>query len=351
MRIFSLLISLIALALPSTLLAQDFRMQMITDGLSHPWGLAPITSNDFLITQKTGGIIRITEGKKTLLEGGPEAYIRGQGGVLDIALDPNFTKNQWVYISYSEGTKKDNGLSIARFTLTDDALIEPVEIFRQSSRRSTPAHYGGRIAFSDDATLFVSTGDAYNNREDAQKPDSQLGKIIRIDTNTLKAEIYSIGHRNPQGLVFDASSNILYSHEHGPKGGDEVNVITKGANYGWPLATFGVDYSGAQISPFTEFEGTVQPNVNWTPSIAPSGMALYQGEQFAQLNNHLIVGSLKFKQIHIVDVSDPSKTTFDTRVLTPNIDERVRDVRVLDGRIFIVTDSKDGKLIELTPTS
>lgn len=343
---FKLLLATVLTALPLIGLTQDFKPIQLADGLSHPWSIALISADDMLITEKTGTLKRFTKGTLTPINGTPESFVRGQGGLLDVVLAPDFSTSQVLYLSYSEGSKDDNGVSISRYKLVDNTLTEGTLIFRQSSRRSTPAHYGGRIAFIDDQRLMLTTGDAYNNREDAQKADSELGKTILIDVVEKTSAIYSLGHRNPQGLVYDKGNNRLYLHEHGPKGGDEVNLISKGANYGWPLATYGVDYSGAQITPYDSFKGTEAPKVNWTPSIAPSGMTLYQGEQFQRFNGKLLVGSLKFKEIYLVDPTQ-DQTNFPARPLTPKIDERVRDIRSVDGRIFIVTDSDNGKLIEL----
>jgi len=327
----------------ATSTADDFKTKVLADGLNHPWAIAPISTDDILISEKHGGIKRYLDGKLIDVTGAPKSLNKGQGGLHDLVLHPDFKNNAQVFLSFAHGTRKDNGLRVISAVLADNRLTEQTVVFDQVSRRDTPVHYGGRLAFIDDNRLLITTGDGYDYREDAQKPQSQLGKTLLIDLTTGESEVYSLGHRNPQGLVVLPDNRILL-HEHGPKGGDEINLITKGANYGWPLATYGVDYSGAQISPYTKFEGTIQPLIQYTPSIAPSGLAYYQGDQFQAFSGKLLLGALKFKEVYIADISTETPTT---RALKPKINERVRDIRVIDGRIFIVTDSNDGKLIEL----
>jgi len=330
-----------------TLVAQadDFKINELTSGLNHPWAIAHISADDILISEKHGGIKRYVDGQVVDISGAPEALKKGQGGLHDLVLHPNFAENSKIFISFAHGTGNDNGLRVISAVLMNNALSQQTIVFDQSSRRDTPVHYGGRLAFIDNDHLLITTGDGYDYREHAQDPKSELGKTIMVELTTGRSTIYSLGHRNPQGLVV-TSDNRIYLHEHGPKGGDEINLITQGANYGWPLATYGIDYSGAQISPFTEFEGTESPLIQYTPSIAPSGLAYYQGDQFPQFNGMLLLGALKSKELFLADINADAPYS---RALTPKINERVRDVRVFDGRIFIVTDSDNGKLIELTP--
>jgi len=242
------------------------------------------------------------DGSTTEISGVPHTYVAGQGGFFDVVLHPDFATNQTIYLSYAHGTPKANGTAITRGRLEGSVLVEAQQILLVEPLKDTPQHYGGKMLFLADGTLLVSTGDGFDYREKAQALGSELGKVLRInDDGTLPGNnpfcdgsgqrVWTYGHRNPQGLVAD-SEGTVYLHEHGPRGGDEINILEPGKNYGWPAITHGVNYSGARVSPFTTAEGMEQPLVYWVPSIAPSGMAWYDGEAFPDWRGDLFVGAL-----------------------------------------------------------
>jgi glucose/arabinose dehydrogenase len=292
-----------------------------------------------------------------------DMYVKGQGGLLEVVLHPNFASNQWVYISYAMGNDDKNALQVMRAKLMGNELVEQQVVFTVTPFKSTPVHFAGRMAFLPDNTLLITSGDGFDYREDAQRLNSLLGKIIRInDDGTVPANnpfatenpdspsnyVFSYGHRNHQGILFDSERNVIFSNEHGPDGGDELNIIQAGVNYGWPVITQGLDYIGSRISPFTEYANMQQPIVDWTPSIAPSGMAVHQGHLFSELNGDLLVSVLKFKEVRWLQM-DGLKVVGQTS-LFKDLEQRIRDVRVHpDGSIYILTDSDKGKILRIIP--
>jgi glucose/arabinose dehydrogenase len=266
-----------------------------------------------------------------------------------------------VYLSYAAGTPAANFTRITRARLVGNALVDAKVIFEVSPPKNTPVHYGGRMAFLGDGTLVMTVGDGFDFREQAQRLESGLGKIIRIaDDGSIPADnpfvgrkgaqpsIWSYGHRNEQGLAFDAASGRLYEHEHGPRGGDEINIITRGGNYGWPIATKGVDYSGASITPFKTYKGMIDGIVVWVPSIAPSGLAVVRGPMFPEWDGDLIVGALAAKELRRVDLDAAGNVVGQQRIF-PEIADRVRDVRVApDGAIWVTTDDDAGKVLRIS---
>ena len=273
----------------------------------------------------------------------PEVYFAGQGGLFDVVLHPGFERNGLVYFSFAEGDPDDNGTAVARGRLTGDALNSVEVIFRNFSRKDTPVHYGGRLAFLPDGTLLLTTGDGFDYREDAQDIASGLGKVLRMNDDGSPAAdnpfpvspwVYSYGHRNPQGLTV-APDGTVWLHEHGPRGGDEVNRIEAGENYGWPAVTHGVDYSGAEVSPYGEWPGMVSPLWDWTPSIAPSGLLLYQGERFPQWRGDLLVGALVDREVRRLRLE--AGAPVEEEALFDELEARVRDVRSgPDGLIYLL---------------
>jgi glucose/arabinose dehydrogenase len=279
---------------------------------------------------------------------------------MDIALDPDFAANGRLYLSYAHGEIRANATRVHAARLFGDRLVEGETIFEARPPKSTPQHYGARMAFLPDGTLLVTTGDGFDHREDAQRTTGLLGKTIRIhtdgtlpDDNPFAAapdaagEIWTYGHRNPQGLAV-APDGTVWQHEHGPAGGDEVNRLRPGENYGWPVATHGMDYIGARISPFETYEGMTEPDLFWTPSIAPSGLAYYDGDAFPDWQGDLLVGGLAIVGLHHVEVED-GRASVASRVV-PQIAERIRDVRTgPDGLVYLLTDSEQGRLLRLRP--
>lgn len=340
------------------------QIDVITTGLNYPWALTFLPDGRMLITERTGQLRLVTQDGVLLdrrVPGLPDIYVSGQGGLQDIALAPDFTTSQRVFFSYSCGTDSANHLCLASARFVDDSLSEVQEIFRTQPAKAGSAHYGGRMAFLPDQTLLLTTGDGFDYREQAQNRTNTLGKIVRVeqdgsipndnpflDQPEAAPELYSLGHRNPQGIVYDPITQQVISHEHGPRGGDEVNRIQAGNNYGWPIVTTGLDYTGALVTPFQERPGLQAPLWSWTPSIAPSGLAVYTGDLFPQWRGHLFVTALAGKALHRLQWTGNQILT-EERLLV-NLDERLRDVRVgPDSAIYVLTDSADGRLLRLTP--
>jgi len=288
----------------------DFTIEVLAEGLKNPWSVAEIGSEDFFVTEKAGKLYYIaianSEMKnifagvnprppyrysKTEFVGLPDdIFVEGQGGLLDVVLSPNFYEKPEIYLSYAFGTSKANGTALISAELGYAKLKNTEIIFRASPSKAAASHFGGRIVFLPDDTLVLTLGDGFAYREEAQNVNSHLGKIVRLNRDggtpsdnpklNGKPQIYSMGHRNVQGIAYDAQTGQLWEHEHGPRGGDELNLIKAGANYGWPIATTGLDYNGAKISPFKQYEGMTDPVHDWVPSIAPSGLAIYRGDMF-----------------------------------------------------------------------
>lgn len=341
-----------------------YQISEIATGLAYPWSLAFLPSGDYLLTEKVGNLLLLhSNGQLESIKGLPgDIYVKSQGGLLDVALHPDYQQNSWIYLSYSTGNGDNNALKLVRAKLKGLQLTELQNLFTVSPGKDTPVHFGGRITFLADKTLLLSTGDGFDYREAAQRLNSQLGKIIRLkddgqipsdnpfygkDKSETANAIYSLGHRNPQGLVYDPLRDMVFSSEHGPAGGDEINIITAGNNYGWPVITYGRDYSGASISPYKEYPGMQLPLVDWTPSIAPSGLAVYQGDMFPLLNGDLLAGALKYKEVRWVQLSGTQ--VVGQVSLFKELEQRIREVRIApDGAIILLTDSDDGKVLRIT---
>jgi glucose/arabinose dehydrogenase len=287
---------------------------------------------------------------------------RGQGGLLDVVAHPNFAENKLVYLTYSGRGEGGAGTEVARAVLNGSKLQKQEVIFKVEPKTGGANHYGSRMLFHPDGTLYVAFGDRYTFMKEAQNTTNHLGTIIRItedgkvppdnpfaNTQGAKPEIYSYGHRNVQGLALRPATGQLLAHEHGPRGGDELNILKAGANYGWPAITYGVDYSGAIISDKTEAPGMEQPVVFWVPSIAPSGMVVYSGDKFPKWKDNVFIGALAGQ--HLRRVQFKGDKVVEQEVLLSSLAERVRDVRQgPDGNLYIVTDDPvDGKVIRLEP--
>jgi aldose sugar dehydrogenase len=353
----------IALASSSCLaLAQEYRIETVAEGLQHPWSIAFLPDGRMLVTERAGRLRVIEDGR--LLEepvgGVPSAYVRSQAGLFEVLIDPDYAENGWIYLSFAHGTAQANSTRVVRGRLDGMTLRDLEVLFTASPTRNTPVHYGGRMVFLDDGSLVVGLGDGFNFREDAQKLDSHTGTIVRLGRDGsvppdnpftgrsgARPEIYSYGHRNVQGLVFDSASGRLWSHEHGPRGGDELNLIQRGRNYGWPVATFGVDYSGAKITPYTSRPGMEDPRVDWTPSIAPSGMTQYRGEHFPQWQGDLLVTALVAREVRRIRL-DGDRVVGQERLFR-EIGERLRDIKTApDGTLYILTDTRRGRVLRIS---
>ena len=355
--ILALLAPMMVAALPAPVLVTT-----VASGLDHPWSVAFLPDGRVLVTERSGQLRVIQDGKllAKAVAGVPAVYAKSQGGLFDVLPHPDFAENRLIYLSYAAGLPSANATYIARARLDGDRLSDLKVIFRTHNLKNTPVHYGGRMAWLGDGTLVMTVGDGFDFREQAQKLDSGFGKIIRIrDDGSIPAdnpfvgkagarpEIWSYGHRNEQGLAYDPVAKRLYEHEHGPRGGDEVNIIEKGGNYGWPIATHGVDYSGASISPFKTYKGMIDGVVVWVPSIAPSGLAVYRGTMFQDWNGDLLVGALVDKNVRRVDIEGGK--VVGEQVVFPQIKARIRDIRVApDGAIWVTTDDDAGKVYRVS---
>ena len=338
------------------------RIATVATGLDHPWSTAFLPDGRVLVTERAGRLRVISGGKlqTKAIAGVPAVYAASQGGLFDVLPHPDFATNRLLFLSYAAGTPGANATRIARARLDGDRLTGLKVIFEVAPKKDTPVHYGGRMAWLRDGSLVMTTGDGFDYREEAQRKGKLLGKIVRIRPDGsipsdnpfvgekgARPEIWSLGHRNPQGLAVDPATGALWEHEHGPQGGDEVNLIRRGANYGWPVATHGRDYSGAAISPFKTYKGMTDALLTWTPSIAPSGLAVYRGAMFPEWNGDLIVGALAHEHVRRVDLAG-GKIAGQER-LFPELTARIRDVRVApDGAIWLTVDDDKGRVLRVT---
>jgi len=339
-------------------------VETVARGLVNPWGLEILPDGRFLVTERPGRL-RIVARDGTLsapIAGVPQVAARGQGGLLDVALDPGFATNRVIYLSYSEPDEGNAGTSVARATLGDGRLDDVRVIYRQVPKVSGSSHFGSRIVFRDDGTMFITQGDRAGHRQQAQNLSSGIGKIVRINADgsipadnpfvgrsDARPEIWSYGHRNVQAAAIDPATGRLWTVEHGARGGDELNQPEAGRNYGWPVITYGVDYSGAKIGEGTAKEGMEQPVYYWDPVIAPSGMEFYTGDVFPGWKGSILVGGMRPGLLVRLAMSD-GKVTSEERYLG-DLGERIRDVRQApDGNVYVITDSPQGRILRLTPS-
>ena len=357
-RLLALICSLLLVNLVSAA-SLPWKLEPLVEGLELPWSLAFLPDGSMLVTELPGRLRVIRDGElmPDSISGVPEVYFAGQGGLFDILLDPGFADNQTLYLSYADGEQGDTATKVIRARFTGSALEDVVTIFETDPHRKRAVHYGGRMAFMADGTLLITLGDAFDDRELAQNLDSHTGTIVRITTTGeppldnpfvdqagAKPRIWSYGHRNVQAILVDSIDGQVYAHEHGPRGGDELNLITPGKNYGWPAITYGIDYSGAIVSPYTEWPGMEQPLVYWTPSIAPSGMTLYRGELFPQWQGDIFVTSLVFNNVHRVTRSEDGSYQ-KAETLFGKIGNRLRDIRTgPDGMLYILAEGAPGSI-------
>lgn len=334
----------------------------VADGLEQPWGLAFLPDGRMLVTEKEGRLRLVgTDGALSEpLSGVPEVYDNGQGGLLDVALDPDFAANRLVYLSFAEPGGEGGGTAVARGALGADRLENVEVIWRQQPKLDSGHHFGSRLVFLRDGTLIVTLGDR-NRREFIPDMKAQIGKLVRINRDGSipadnpfvgKAEyspdLYSLGHRNVQGATVDPASGRLWTVEHGARGGDEVNTPEPGKNYGWPVISFGREYTGGRIGEGTAKAGLEQPVYYWDPSIAPSGMTFYTGDKFPAWKGSLFVGALKFQLLARLEV-DGNRVVKEERLLK-GLGQRIRDVvQGPDGYLYLLTDEDDGRILRLEP--
>ena len=337
------------------------KVDVLSNKLDTPWGMVFLPDNSILITEKDGQLRLFDNGKLSEpISGVPSVAARGQGGLLDVTIDPDFSENNLVYLSYSEPGKGGAGLAVARGVLQNNQLQNVTVIYRQNKKSRGSRHFGSRLVFADDGTLFVTHGDR-GDRPRAQDSFDHAGSVIRInadgsipadnpfaDGKTALAEIWSIGHRNIQGAALHPQTRKLWTIEHGARGGDEVNQPEAGKNYGWPVISYGVHYLGTKIGEGTAKPGLEQPKYYWDPSIAPSGLTFYQGDLFKRWQGDLLVGSLKFGQLSHLRINN-GKVEEIERIFDRDYG-RVRDVTIgPDGAIYLLTVDSSGMLLKLTP--
>lgn len=369
--------ALLLLVLSAFAQAQAITPVTVAKGLNHPWAVAFLPNGDFLVSERSGALRVIEPDGKIgqAIRGLPAITVGGQGGLLDVVLDSDFSRNRMLYFCFSEPASQGAGNSTALASAklsTDMRQLEGLRIlFSQRPKVTSELHFGCRIVENKnaqgqaDGKLFLTLGERFNRRDDAQSLDNHHGKVIRINkdgstpsdnpfvgrTGALP-EIWSYGHRNPQGATLNPKG-VLWIHEHGPRGGDEINLPRPGANYGWPLVSFGRNYDFTAVGDGKSAQAnTEQPQHQWTPSIAPSGMAFVTSEKYGKAwEGNLLVGSLKFNYLARLELERPFEGSVvkETRLLE-SLRERIRDVRQgPDGYIYVVTDSANGQLIRLDP--
>jgi glucose/arabinose dehydrogenase len=335
-------------------------------GLDHPWSIAFLPDGRMLVSERPGRLRIVSRDGKLSppVTGVPKVMASGQGGLHDVALDRDFAPNRIIYFCYAEPAQGGGRTALARARLIDDEtphLDDVKVIFRQEGPLSSGNHYGCRIVQARDGNLFLTLGDHFDHRDEAQNLSNHLGKIVRltpdgavppdnpfVGRSDAKPEIWSYGHRNSQGAALHPRTGKLWEHEHGPRGGDEINIPLAAKNYGWPAIGYGIDYDGTRIHKSTSAPGMEQPIKYWVPSIAPSGMAFYTGELFGAWKGNLFVGALAGQMLVRLEL-DGEKIVSEERLLT-GLRERIRDVRQgPDGAIWLATDSSNGRILRLTP--
>ena len=343
--------------------AHTLRIVKIVSGLEHPWGHAFLPDNRIIITERPGRLRIVESGhlNPEPVAGLPAIAARGQGGLLDVALHPNFVTNQLVYLSYSAAGASGVGTEVARGKLVGNRLEDVEVIFRMTPKSKTGKHFGSRLIFDREGYLYITLGDR-GEKKRAQLSDDHAGSVIRLhDDGRVPAdnpfvgrqgwqsEKFTLGHRNMQGAAIHPETGEVWTHEHGPQGGDEVNIIRPGINYGWPMITYGVNYvTGTQIGEGTHKAGMAQPLYYWIPSIAPSGMTFYAGDKFPRWQGNLFVGALKDQML--VRLSLNGEKVVSEERLFKNLLGRIRDVsQGPDGYIYLLTDETDGMLVRIEP--
>jgi len=332
----------------------NYTPELYFDGVTIPWGMTWLPNGDMLITDRSGKLLRVRDGKLLAeISGVPEVYSRGQGGLLDIILHPEYDSNGWIYITYSstQGMEDGANTAIMRAKLEDNTLVQSQVLYKASPNSTRGQHFGSRIAFDGDGYLYFSVGDRGNRDVNPQDLSRDGGKVYRLnDDGSIPSDnpfvdqegaidaVYSYGHRNPQGMATHPETGKIWAHEHGPRGGDELNYIEPGKNYGWPVISYGINYNGTSFTDKTEMEGMEQPKTYWDPSIAPSGLDFVTSDTYPDWKGKAIVGSLKFNYLVIVDLDG-------TEVSNKNIVlegiGRVRNVRQApDGYIYVGVDGE-----------
>ena len=366
------LASLSLLALSSHAFAQDvveseqadFIVETVAGGLEFPWSIAFLPSGEMLVTEREGRL-RVIDAdglRDAPVSGLPDdLVVERQGGLLDVALAPDFADSRTIYFSYAEGTAEANNTALARATLSADltALENVEDIFHVNFEKARGFHFGGRILFNPDNTLFLTLGDGGNYQDEAQNPENHLGAIVRLNLDgSIPADnpviengapgVYSYGHRNAQGIARNPATGSVWETEHGARGGDEINILAPATNYGWPVITYGINYDGTIITEEREREGLAQPIWYWNPSIAPSGMMFYTGDRFEHWQGDLFVSALAGSKIERLEID--GDRVISVEPLLEDLGQRFRDVRTgPDGAIYTLTDDFEGSVLRLVP--
>lgn len=339
----------------------EFRVEVIADSLRFPWALAFLPNGDYLVSQRPGILSRVgADGSVSDIDGVPEVAVTGQGGLLDVALDPDFADNRQIYLCYAAGDFAGHGTELARATLAGERLEDLEVLFVAEPKVHGGRHFGCRIVF-DPGHVYLSLGDR-GDMANGQDLGTHHAGVIRlgrdggvphdnpfVDRDGARPELFTLGNRNPQGMTRHPRTGVIWEIEHGPQGGDELNIIEAGANYGWPVVTHGVQYgSGTPIGVGTSKEGMADPVHVWVPSIAPSGMAFYEGDAFPGWRDSLFVGALKFRLLVRLEMNG-DEVVAEERMLEDELG-RIRDVRVgPDGFVYLLTDADPGLLVRLVP--
>ncbi|WMQ64462.1 PQQ-dependent sugar dehydrogenase [Imtechella halotolerans] len=343
-----------------TPLENSFDLQPVVEGLNIPWGMAFLPDGSLLVTEKEGNLIHVKNNSKTIIKGVPEVYLRGQGGLLDIALHPNYKDNGWIYLTYAlaDGQGSGGNTALMRAKIDNNTLVSHELLYKATPNTTKGVHFGSRITFDNDGYLYFSIGDRGDHDLNPQDLSRDGGKIYRLhddgqipvdnpffNTSDAKKAVYSYGHRNPQGMIKHPETGAIWTHEHGPKGGDEINIIKKGKNYGWPIITYGINYSGTPITDVTEMEGMEQPLYYWVPSIAPSGMAFVTSSVYPQWKGSLLVGSLSFQYLERLEIKDNKVVSREKLLVDIG---RVRNVvQGPDGYIYVAIEGTG--IVKLVP--
>lgn len=342
----------------------SLQVKTIAEGLQNVWSMAFLPDGRMLVTERPGRMRIVSPDGKVgaPLAGLPAIVAQGQGGLLDVVLAPDFATSKRVYFSYSEPGEGGNSTAVSHATLTDSKLENVTRVFSQKPKIDSSAHFGSRLVWAPDGTLFITLGDRYSEKDKAQTLDNHQGKVVRINadgtvpsdnpyvkTAGALPEIWSFGHRNVQGAAINPLTKKLWTGEHGPQGGDELNIDEAAKNYGWPVITYGENYGGGKIGEGTHKEGMEQPLYKWVPSIATAGFIFYTGDKFPQWKNNILLASLR-EQTLVRLTLDGDKVTSEERLLKKELGQRYRSViQGPDGLVYLVTDESKGKILQLSP--
>ncbi|MEL6812757.1 MAG: PQQ-dependent sugar dehydrogenase [Bacteroidota bacterium] len=339
---------------------QNYSLETVVEDLVNPWGMTWLPDGSMLITEKSGELIHFKNGNKTTIQNVPDIYVRGQGGFLDIELHPKYPENGWIYMTHSsnEGEGQGGNTKLIRAQLDGNQLTRIEDLYKASPNSRRGQHFGSRIEFDNEGFLYFSVGDRGNRDVNPQDITRDNGKIYRLNDDgsvptdnpfvndpNAKHAIFSYGHRNPQGMAIHPRTGEIWIHEHGPKGGDEINIVKKGANFGWPVISYGINYSGTKFTEETVRPGMEQPVYYWTPSIAPCGMDFITGGKYPDWEGHLLVGSLKFNYVELVRLN--GNKVVGREKIAEDVG-RVRNVKMgPDGYIYIALEGQG--IVRLIP--